>query len=364
MAGGRTNPNPALVLIKLIGTLAVAGILGAGVLLPYIGGIGLVAKHQADKFMAKKCNLVETPPPQKTEVYAKDGKTLIATIFKQDRQPIPLSEVPKGLQKALIDTEDRRFYSHHGVDVRGLLRGLISTSSGDTQGGSTLTMQYVKQIRYYQAGDDLAKQRAAIAQNLQRKMEDAQCAISIEKRESKDQILDNYLNIAFFGENSFGLQTAAQTYFGKAAKDLSLPEAALLVGILRAPSAYDPFVYPDAARARRNQVLQNLVDVGDLSQSRASKYEAMPISLSTDQPPPSSPAGTASSRATVRLSLQVTSRMVVVAPPSASAVRRSWTVASPLPSLSERKPKPSTPNRPGSPNDRAKVAPAACVVRP
>ena len=119
-------------------------------------------------------------PPEKTRVYARDGKTLIATLFTQDRQPVPLSRSRSTLQNALVATEDRRFYSHHGVDMRGLIRSAINTSGGDTQGGSTLTMQYVKQIRYYQAGDNLKKQQQAIAQNLNRKMEDAQCALYIE----------------------------------------------------------------------------------------------------------------------------------------------------------------------------------------
>ncbi len=190
MARSRTHPNPALVLVKLIGALVVAGVLGAGLLLPYVGGIGLASKSLADRFLNTKCTLHETPPPQKTEVYANDGKTLIATIFKQDRQPIPLSQVPSSLQKALVATEDRRFYSHHGVDMRGLLRSAINTSSGDTQGGSTLTMQYVKQIRYYQAGDNKKKQAAAIAQNLDRKIEDAKCALHIENIEHESKSHD------------------------------------------------------------------------------------------------------------------------------------------------------------------------------
>ena len=288
MAGSRTNPSPALVLAKLIGVLVVTGVLAAGVVLPYVGGIGLEAKHVADQFLSKTCNLVETPPPQKTEVYARDGKTLIATIFKQDRQPVPLSSVPKGLQDALIATEDRRFYSHHGVDLRGLIRSAINTSNGDTQGGSTLTMQYVKQIRYYQAGDNKAKQEDAIAQTIDRKMEDAKCALYIEGtlHESKPTILDNYLNIAFFGENSYGIETAARTYFDKSVSQLSLPESAMLVGLLRAPTQYDPFINPDDARDRRNQVLQNLVDVHDLTQAQADKYKATPVSLATTAPPP------------------------------------------------------------------------------
>jgi membrane peptidoglycan carboxypeptidase len=275
------------VLPKLIGVLVIAGVLAAGVLLPFVGGLGLVARHYADKFENTSCNLQETPPPEKTQVYASDGKTLIATIFKQDRQPVPLTEVPKSLQEALVATEDRRFYSHHGVDMRGLIRSAISTSSGDTQGGSTLTMQYVKQIRYYQAGDNPNKQAQAIVQNLNRKIEDAKCALYIEgtKHESKQQILDNYLNIAFFGENSYGIETAARTYFDKDAKQLTLPESAMLVGLLRAPTEYDPFINPQAARMRRDQVIDNLVAVGDLTQAQADKYKATPVSLATTAPP-------------------------------------------------------------------------------
>jgi len=282
---GRPSPWPTIG--KLIGALVAAGILGAGLLLPYVGGLGLAARHEAAKFLDTSCNLQETKPPQATTFYANDGKTVIARLFTQDRQPVAMSQVPPMLVKALVATEDRRFYSHHGVDMRGLLRSAVSNASGDTQGGSTLTMQYVKQIRYYQAGKDLAKQQAAIDQNLNRKIEDAKCAIYIEstEHESKDTILDNYLNIAFFGENSYGIYTAAQTYFNTPVNKLTLPQSALLVGLLRAPSAYDPFQNPDAANSRRNEVLQNLVSVGDLTQAEANKYKATPVHLATTSPP-------------------------------------------------------------------------------
>ncbi len=154
-------------------------------------------------------------------------------------------------------------------------------------------MQYVKQVRYYQASEitDPAKQhaaqQAAIDINIKRKMEDAKCALYFENtlHESKQMILENYLNIAFFGEHSYGIQTAAETYFNKPASQLSLAESALLVGMLRAPSAYDPFVNRQAALQRRNEVLQNLVSVGKLSQSAADKEKATPIALATQSPP-------------------------------------------------------------------------------
>ena len=293
MAADPFRPNPWLTVGKLLGALIVAGILTAGLMIPYVGGLGLVADKVGTKFLDTTCTLQETRPPQKTTLYARDGKTEIATLFTQDRVPIPLTKVPKYLQDALIATEDRRFYQHHGVDLRGLLRSAVSTSSGDTQGGSTLTMQYVKQMRYYQASEiqdekkRQAAQNAAIVVNLKRKMEDAKCALYFEnvRHESKQQILDNYLNIAFFGENSYGIEVAAETYFHKHASELSLAESALLVGLLRAPSSFDPFVYREAALQRRNQVLQNLVAVGKLSQAAADKEKATPIALATQSPP-------------------------------------------------------------------------------
>lgn len=278
---------------KLVAALVATGVLAAGLLLPYVGGVGLAAGHEANKFLATSCNITESKPPEPTTIYARDGKTVIARVFTQDREPISLSQVPKYLQQALIATEDRRFYSHHGVDMRGLVRSAVSTSGGSTQGGSTLTMQYVKQVRYFQASEiqDPTKQKQAqddaIVQDLNRKIQDAKCALYFENtlHESKDQILENYLNIAFFGENAFGIQRAAETYFSKPASQLTLPESAMLVGILRAPSTYDPFTNRAAATERRNEVIQNLVAVGDLSPTDAAKYEALPVQLSTQTPP-------------------------------------------------------------------------------
>jgi membrane peptidoglycan carboxypeptidase len=285
VAASSGRPNPWLTITKLIGALVATGVLAAGLVLPYVGGIGLVAKNQADKFLNTTCNLKESPPPEPTTIYARDGKTVLARIFTQDRDPVPLSDIPMFLQKALIDTEDRRFYEHHGVDLRGLIRSAFSTSGGDTQGGSTLTMQYVKQVRYYNDIGNLTAQQNDISQTLNRKMEDAQCAIQLEKRERKPTILDNYFNIAFFGENAYSIEAAAQTYFGVPVSKVTVPQAAMLVGLLQAPSQYDPFYYRDAATQRRNEVLQNMVTNGDLSQAEADTYAATPISLASTKPP-------------------------------------------------------------------------------
>jgi membrane peptidoglycan carboxypeptidase len=176
-------------LIQLAGLLVIVGVLAAGFLLPYIGGMSLAAKAGADKFLGTQCNLTEEPVQQRTTMYANDGKTVIATLFDQNRQVISLAQVPKTVTDALISTEDRRFYSHHGVDIRGLIRGALKTTNGDTQGASTLTEQYVKQVRYYEAGTD-AERAAAIDQNIDRKILDAQCALKIERENTKSQILE------------------------------------------------------------------------------------------------------------------------------------------------------------------------------
>src|SRR5215218_7290049 len=105
---------------RLVSLLVIVGVLAAGLLLPYIGGVGMAAKAGADKFLGTQCNLIEEPVQQRTTMYANDGKTVIATLFDQNRQVVPLARVPKAVSNALIATEDRRFYSHHGVDLRGL----------------------------------------------------------------------------------------------------------------------------------------------------------------------------------------------------------------------------------------------------
>jgi membrane peptidoglycan carboxypeptidase len=267
--------------------LAVVGlgaIVAAG-LMPVVLGTGAVVSSAADRFLGTPCDVRETAPPQASTLLARDGKTVIARIFTQNRTDVRLADVPHPLVHALIATEDRRFYEHHGVDVRGLLRAALhDLGGGSTQGGSTLTMQYVKEVRFYQA-QTAAQRQAAIASNLSRKMQNAKCALQLERRYTKNQILQKYLDIAFFGENSYGIATAAKTYFGVPVQKLSVPQSALLVGLLQAPSQYDPFVHPDTARERRNEVLANMADVGYLSKVAAARYARAPLELATRQPP-------------------------------------------------------------------------------
>lgn len=278
--------SPFRALGLLLALLVVAGALAAGLLLPFVGGLGLAAGRAAGDFLHTSCDLTITPAAQTSTLYAADGRTVIARLYAQNRQDVPLTSVPQPVRDALIDTEDRRFYSHHGVDLRGLLRAAVNDSSGtgDTQGGSTLTMQYVKQVRYYQASTD-AERAAAIDQTLARKLQDARCAIEEEKRYTKPEILDDYFNIAYFGENAYGIQVAAETYFGVPAARLTVPQGATLVGLLQSPSELDPYRNPGGALARRNEVLQNMRAAGSLSASELDRYASSPLGLVASKPP-------------------------------------------------------------------------------
>jgi membrane peptidoglycan carboxypeptidase len=261
-------------------------VLAAAVLLPFVGGLGVVAGNAAAKFLNMSCDVTVSPASQTTTVLANDGKTVIATLFSQNRQNVALAEMPLTLQQALISTEDRTFYSNNGVDLRSIARAALSNITGSTtQGGSTLTMQYVKELRYFQA-TTAAQQQAAVQQTVQRKLQDIQCALQLEKKYTKAQILQSYLNISFFGENSYGIQTAARTYFGVSASKLTLPQSAMLVGMLQSPTAYDPFINPQAAKTRRNQVINNMVATGAVTPAQGAKYKAAPVTLATSAPPP------------------------------------------------------------------------------
>lgn len=259
------------------------GVIAAGFLLPYVGGIGLAARAGADKFLDTTCDLVESPIEQKTAIYAGDGTTKITEVFDDNRTVVPLEQIPVIARQALVDTEDRRFYEHHGVDLRGLIRAAVNNSDESTQGASTLTQQYVKQVRLYQA-KDAAERLAATEQTVDRKIYEAQCALDLEKKNTKDQILEKYFNIAFFGENSYGIEAAAHTYFGVPAAQLNTQQAAMIVGTVQSPTEYNPYDHPEAAKARRDLVIANMVKEKDISAADGDAATAAPIELVPRQP--------------------------------------------------------------------------------
>jgi membrane peptidoglycan carboxypeptidase len=276
-------------LAQLAAAVTVAGVLVAAVLLPFTGGLGLVARNSVQAFDAQPCDVDPGTPAQRSVMLAGDPKspTLLATFYSQNRDVIPASQIPDKMRKAIIAIEDRRFLEHHGVDPEALVRAVVKNSqSGQVvQGGSTLTMQYVKNVRLYSA-KTATEQEEATEQTSGRKLIEARCALELENKLSKDEILTRYLNIAYFGASAYGVQTAARTYFGRNAKDLTLPQAALLAGLVQSPSRYDPHRSPKAAKARRDVVLDNMESLGYITakqaaQARATKVAVKPKSKSS-----------------------------------------------------------------------------------
>ena len=249
---------------KALLTSGLAGLLVAALALPVIGGVGLAAKSQADEFLVLPASL-ETPPlAQRSRILAADG-SLIASLYLENRVVVPLADVPEHTRKAVLAIEDARFYAHNGVDVKGTLRAAVENAqaNGVTQGGSTLTQQYVKNA-LLQAATSKEEQVAAREVSVDRKLREARYALALERQLSKDEILERYLNIAYYGNGVYGIGTAASYYFGKPVQELTVAESALLAGVVQSPGRYDPESNLDAAVGRRNTVLSRMADVGFL----------------------------------------------------------------------------------------------------
>lgn len=215
-----------------------------------------------------------------TEMYANDGTTLLAKFFAQDRIVVPLDKISKNLQNAIIAREDRRFYEHSGVDLMGMLRGAIKSSSGsEVQGGSTLTQQYIKNLLIDNAlqVNDPIKAYHAKEQTLFRKIKEAKLALEIETKLSKEQILEGYLNVAPFGPNVYGAESSALRYFSKHATDLTINESALIASVTKSPVDYDPIKFPEVAQNERDTVLMLMLDQGMITKEEYDKDVAVPV---------------------------------------------------------------------------------------
>ncbi|MFD7897020.1 transglycosylase domain-containing protein [Streptomyces sp. NPDC059743] len=280
--GGLTGTQQAA---KFLGVSVLAGAVLAGIALPAFGALGLAAKGTVEGFDEIPANLKTPPLSQRTTILDSKGGR-IATVYSRDRTVVPLKDISPYMQKAIVAIEDSRFYEHGAVDLKGVLRALNrnAQSGGVAQGASTLTQQYVKNVFVEEAGDDPEKVAAATQQTLGRKIQELKYAIQVEEELGKKKILENYLNITFFGQQAYGIEAAAQRYFSKPAKDLKVEEAAMLAGIVQSPSRYDPVNDEEEATKRRNTVLQRMADVRDISQAEADRAKATPIKLNVSRP--------------------------------------------------------------------------------
>ena len=270
--GRRVNALQALALLLAFALVSgLGGVLAAGLVMPAVATASLATDTSVGLFEELPTELEEVALPERSVILAADG-TKLADFYEQNRIVVTLDRISPHMRNAVVATEDRRFYDHSGVDLAGLTRAVIrNVTTEDTEGGSTLTQQYIKNLLIQSAltGDLTAEERAdAIdaareaegVEGYARKLEEAKLAIALEDRLTKEQILEGYLNIAQFGQSQiYGVEAAAQYYFSIPSSDLNYLQAATIAGVTQLPGRWDPTVNPEASQARRNVVLHDML---------------------------------------------------------------------------------------------------------
>ena len=263
--------------VALVG--AVCGALVIGIAVPGVGAV--VFGSETTVGGADGLPVAPDTQSQRSQVLDADGKVL-AYFFTQNRVYVPLPRIAPVMQQAILAIEDHRFYQHGALDVRGTLRALVTNlrPGEEIQGGSTITQQYVKLTQIEQAHQRGDANGVAAAQDTsyRRKLRELRYAVAVESELSKDQILERYLNIAYFGDGAYGIEAAAEHYFSTTAATLTLPQAALLAGLVKSPAAFNPVNRTQAALDRRTVVLnrmreENMVAAGAVSQAERVRFD-------------------------------------------------------------------------------------------
>lgn len=215
--------------------------------------------------------------PERGYMTDNNGKR-IATFYGEDRVTIPFKEMGDNPINALIATEDSRFWEHVGLDAKGVARALVNNVLGDsTQGASTLTQQLVENIRLRSAEEE--ERQGAKTQTVTDKVEELRYALAVEETHSKEEIVEKYLNVVYLGNNAYGIEAAAQRYFSVSAKELTVPQAATLIAMLKSPTAYDPISRPEQSRTRRDVVMKRMVETEYITQEQYEKWIKKPTKL-------------------------------------------------------------------------------------
>ncbi|MFJ5954335.1 transglycosylase domain-containing protein [Paenarthrobacter sp. NPDC092416] len=280
----RKNPifDTATTLGKILGFLgvsAICGVLVAGLLVPAAAVSGSAASGSIQFFDTLPAELQVDPPSQNTTILAKDG-TPIASIYAENRTKVPLDQMSPFIKDAVVAIEDSRFYEHGGIDTTGIMRALVSTARGNKQGASTITQQYVNNVineSLVASGKEDDVKLNGYNKGVGDKLREMKLAIALEKKFSKEQILEGYLNIVFFNRDAYGIEAASKFFFSTSAKDLTLPQAALLAGLVNSPSAFDPIANPENAQKRRDLVLAAMVNQNKITQAEYDEAIATPV---------------------------------------------------------------------------------------
>jgi membrane peptidoglycan carboxypeptidase len=286
----RTIPAAQLIglLLAFVLTAGAGGVIAAGLVIPLASGMDTAVDTGVEVFEEVPAELVPGPLSEQSQIYASDGRTKLATFYAQNRIVVPLDKVSEHMKNAVISIEDERFFTHGGVDPEGISRAALQNfGGGDTQGASTLTQQYVKNVLIEEAdreGDTFGVLEAR-EDSLTRKLREAKLAIALEKEMSKEDILQGYLNIAQFGRSVYGVETAAQHYFNKSASDLSVVEAATIAGITKAPGQFDPVANPEDAVVRRDLVIGKMWQLGYITTEERDEAKAQKLADTLDVQP-------------------------------------------------------------------------------
>jgi penicillin-binding protein 1A len=217
--------------------------------------------------------LADYQPESSTRIFARDG-TLLASVYKENRTYVPLSRIPLVMQQAVIANEDHNFYYHHGVDFGGIIRaGFADLTHQEFQGASTITQQLARKL--------FLNDQVSIS----RKIQEALLAIEIERYYTKDEILERYLNIVYLGSGAYGVDAAAHTYFGEGVDKIDLAQAAMIAGVIAAPSDYSPFVNLALAKDRQHHVLDRMVESGYVTRAQADAAANAPVGLAKERAP-------------------------------------------------------------------------------
>jgi membrane peptidoglycan carboxypeptidase len=256
-----TRPPAMVTVIKLGWCILLASVVAAGLMFPVVGGFGLISNRASDVVANGSAQLVEGEVPQVSTMVDAKGN-VIAWLYSQRRFEVKSDEIANTMKLAIVSIEDKRFAEHNGVDWQGTLTGLSGYLSGnlDTRGGSTLEQQYVKNYQLLVIAQTDAEKRAAIETTPARKLREIRMALTLDKTFTKPEILTRYLNLVSFGNGAFGVQDAAQTYFGVNASELNWQQAALLAGMVQSTSTLNPYTNPEGALARRNVVLDTMIE--------------------------------------------------------------------------------------------------------
>ena len=258
---------------------AICGVLVAGLLVPAAAVSGSTASGSIEFFDTLPAELQVDPPSQSTKILAADG-SVIANLYAENRTRVPLDQISPYMKDAVIAIEDNRFYEHGGVDTTGILRALVATARGNKQGASTITQQYVNNVlnaSLESEGRSADVKLNGVNKGVGDKLREMKLAIALEKKFTKEQILEGYLNIVFFNRDAYGIEAASKFFFSTSAKDLTLPQAALLAGLVNSPSAFDPITNPDNAKVRRDLVLNAMLAQRKITKAQHTAAVATPV---------------------------------------------------------------------------------------